>query len=155
MPIEVRREQALDGALGLITKHGYQAVTMQAIAREANLAKPVLYNAYPRLGPLLEALLDREQARGLKALAEAMPPHPAGSDPANLLLAWLESLARVVVANPDAWRLILAPPEETPDAVRDRVQAGRAFATAQIRAVLDQLTAQRSGLNSMLLSARR
>src|SRR6266567_3249561 len=92
MPIEVRRQQALDAALSLIIRHGYGEVTMQAIAREANLAKPVLYNAYPRLGPLLMALLEREQARALTALAEALPPQEADTtDPTELLLGWLES----------------------------------------------------------------
>jgi AcrR family transcriptional regulator len=33
MPIEVRREQVLDAALKLISEHGYQAATMDAIAR--------------------------------------------------------------------------------------------------------------------------
>ena len=39
MPIEVRREQVLDAALRLITEHGYGATSMEAIAREARLAK--------------------------------------------------------------------------------------------------------------------
>jgi AcrR family transcriptional regulator len=45
MPIEARREQVLDAALRLITDRGYDAVTMEAIARESDLSKPVVYNA--------------------------------------------------------------------------------------------------------------
>jgi AcrR family transcriptional regulator len=136
MPIEVRRQQALDAALRLIVARGYHGVTMEAIAREANLAKPVIYNAYPGLGRLLAALLEREQARGLQALADAMPPHPVDTDPTALLLGWLERLARTIAASPDPWRLMLTPPEGTPEVVRDRVQAGRALAVAQVRTVL-------------------
>jgi AcrR family transcriptional regulator len=146
MPIEVRRQQALDAALRMIAERGYGAVTMEAIAREANLAKPVLYNAYPRLGLLLGALLEREQARGLQALAGAMPPHPADDDPAKLLIVWLETLAQAIAAEPDRWRLILTPPEETPEAVRDRVKAGRSVAVTQVRSALERLSERHPAL---------
>jgi AcrR family transcriptional regulator len=146
LPIEVRRRQALDAALRLIAQDGYGAVTMEAIAREANLAKPVLYNAYPRLGPLLGALLEREQARALNALLDALPSHPDDEDPTELLLVWLESLANAVATNPDPWRLILTPPEETPEPVRDRVGAGRSLAVSQVRAVLGRLLERRASL---------
>jgi AcrR family transcriptional regulator len=58
MPIEVRREQVLDVALKLIVEKGYAAATMEAVAREADLAKPRVYSAYPGRGPLLRALLE-------------------------------------------------------------------------------------------------
>ena len=139
MPIEVRRRQALDAALELIAERGYAEVTMEAIAREANLAKPVLYNAYPGLGPLLTALLEREQQRALRALAAAMPSLPDGGDPALLLLAWLETLAHTIAADPQPWKLILTPPENTPEVVRKRVRAGRGLALDQIRPVVKSL----------------
>ncbi|HWI06822.1 MAG TPA: helix-turn-helix domain-containing protein, partial [Solirubrobacteraceae bacterium] len=76
MPIHVRREQVLDAALRLITNVGYGALTMEAVAREAGLSKPVVYNAFPGRTALLSALLAREEGRALGALAEAMPPRP-------------------------------------------------------------------------------
>jgi AcrR family transcriptional regulator len=142
MPIEVRREQVLDAALRLITAHGYSAVTMEAIAREAGIAKPVVYNAYPALGDLLRALLEREERRGLEALAGAMPPQPADADPTARLLHWLRSLAHAIAESPGPWRLMLIPPDETPAVVRERVQAGRDLALAQARSVVDTLLAQ-------------
>ena len=45
MPIEARRDQILDGALRLIIERGYTAASMEAIAREANIAKPRVYTA--------------------------------------------------------------------------------------------------------------
>src|SRR5882757_2405021 len=74
MPIEVRREQVLDATLKLIVERGYPAATMEAVARQAELAKPRVYSAYPGRGPLLRALLEREERRVVTALAEAMPP---------------------------------------------------------------------------------
>ena len=143
MPIEVRREQVLDAALGLISEHGYAAATMDAIAREAEIAKPVVYNAYPGRGALLGALLDREEQRGLKALADAMPPTSAPADPAEMFISWLESLAQVIAASPATWRLILLPPDGTPEEVRERVQAGRRFALAQAQTLATALLKKR------------
>ena len=152
-PIEERREQVLDTALRLITTHGYGAATMEAIAREAGLAKPVVYNAYPGRGALLEALLERERARGLSTLAAAMPDAPGG-DAAETLLFWLRSLAEAIGDDPETWRLILIPPAETPAVVREQVQAGRDFALAQLRTLVDEMLAERadSALDPELLA---
>lgn len=149
MPIEVRREQVLDAALRLIAEHGYGAATMEAIAREASLAKPVVYNAYPGLGPLLQALLEREEAQGLKALGAAMAPQPVDADPTGLLLFWLHSLARAIAENPGQWRLMLIPPLQTPEVVREHVQAGRAFALEQVRSLTWALLDQRPSLERL------
>jgi AcrR family transcriptional regulator len=143
MPIEVRREQVLDAALRLITDRGYGEVSMEAIARQAQLAKPVVYNAYPGLGPLLRALLEREETRGLQALAAAMPSQPADAGPGQMLLAWLRTLAEAIASNPGPWRLILIPPAETPVIVREHVQAGRDLALAQVRSLTGALLQQR------------
>jgi AcrR family transcriptional regulator len=145
LPIEVRREQVLDAALKLISEGGYGGVTMDAIAREANIAKPVVYNAYAGRAALLHALLEREERRGLGALAEAMPPQPVDADPAETFITWLRSLAETIASSPDTWRLILLPPDGTPEEVRDRVQAGRDFALAQAQALATSLLEGRRG----------
>lgn len=149
MPIEVRREQALDAALRLITERGYGSLTMEAIARAADLAKPVLYNAYPDLGALLLALLTREQVRALSALAAAMPQQPADADDAARLRYWATSLAEAIAANPAPWRLILIPPAGTPSAVRDHVEVGRAFALQQIRTLLGRMLERVRGAGTL------
>jgi AcrR family transcriptional regulator len=143
LPIEVRREQALDAALVLISETGYHSLTMEAVARRAGLAKPVLYNAYPGIAPLLRALLDREQMRGLQALAAAMPPHLPNEAPGSLLMKWFTTLAQVIASNPQPWRLMLTPPGETPAAVRDRIEEGRRLASAQVRTLVARLLADR------------
>ena len=143
MPIEVRREQVLDAALRLIYRDGYGAVTMEAVAREANIAKPVVYNAYPGRSALLYALLDREERKALGTLAAALPLRTAGDeDPAQTLLGWLRRLAEAVRADPDPWRLMLQPAGETPVQVRERVERGRELALAQVGALLASLRAE-------------
>jgi AcrR family transcriptional regulator len=140
----VRREHVLDAALRLITRDGYGAVTMEAVAREADLAKPSVYNAYPGLGPLLQALLEREEARGLAALFDATPALPADGDPSEMLLAWLRTAITAIAANPAPWRLILIPPAETPAVVRDHVQAGRDLALQQVRSLVGPVQEQQA-----------
>jgi AcrR family transcriptional regulator len=119
----------------------YGAVTVEAIAREADLAKPSVYNAYPGLGPLLQVLLEREEARGLQALADAAPPHRG--DAAEMLVLWVHSLVHAIAADPAPWRLMLIPPAETPAIVREHVQAGRDLAFQQVRSLTGALLDKR------------
>lgn len=65
MLLEVRREQDLDAALRLLNQHGYAALTMEAVAKAVDQAKPRVYAAYPGLEPLLVTLLEREKERAL------------------------------------------------------------------------------------------
>jgi AcrR family transcriptional regulator len=149
LPIEIRREQVLDAALRLIAERGYGAATMEAIAREAQIAKPVVYAAYAGRGELLRALLEREQARALAQLAGAMPPRPVGTDPDTELVEWAQTLARGIAENPTPWRLMLLPADETPELVREHVEAGRRFALEQVRALVGAIVAQRPGLREI------
>ena len=133
MPIEVRRRQVLDAALRLISEHGYHAATMEAIARECDLAKPSVYNAYPGRAQLLMALLEREEGRGLQDVARAMADLTPECDLDTALVAGVRTFLESVRAHPVTWQLILLPAEETPREVRDHVEAGRAFALDGLR----------------------
>lgn len=134
----------LDAAFALIVERGYAAATMEAIARQAGLAKTVVYNAYPRRGPLLMALLERESTRALRMLASKRPA--PGSDPNEVLIAWVEHAATAIAEHPSLWRLILAPTEGTPSAVRNAVELGRALVLARLRELLAPFLAARPKL---------
>ncbi|SDH11989.1 DNA-binding transcriptional regulator, AcrR family [Rhodococcus triatomae] len=137
MPIEVRRTQVLDAARALIGREGYAAATMEAVAREVGIAKPVVYKAYPSRGALLYALLERERSEAVAALIEAMPRTSAEVGRTEAILAWMHALVQVIDGSPDRWRLILTPVDGTPDEVREHAEAGRALARAQLRNLLD------------------
>ncbi|WP_051323692.1 TetR/AcrR family transcriptional regulator [Candidatus Solirubrobacter pratensis] len=136
LPIEVRREQVLDAALRIICARGYGAANMEAIARETGVAKTVVYEAFGGRGPLLRALLEREERRILPTLAAVSPPE---GDPREVLVAWVERGLRAVRESPAEWRLLLAPAVETPELVREHVEAGRAVVLEQLRALLRPL----------------
>jgi len=86
-----RREQLLDAALTIIDRDGYDGVSIDAIAREAGVTRPVVYGAYDGLGPLLTALLDRQQERALAQLFAALP---LGADDADPLAVVERAVAR-------------------------------------------------------------
>jgi AcrR family transcriptional regulator len=135
---DVRREQALDAALAIIVRDGYAAVNMEAVAREMDVAKPVVYSAWGDLQSLLVALLDREETRAFTQLAEALPDL-RDLAPGSVVEAWTGQLARTVHAHPDTWRLMLLPADGTPAQVRERVDEGRRVVLAQVRSMLAPL----------------
>ncbi|WP_405489216.1 TetR/AcrR family transcriptional regulator [Nocardia sp. NBC_00511] len=136
MAIEHRREHVLDAALRLVLRDGYTAATMEAIAREANLAKPRVYAAYPGRGPLLLALLEREQQRAVAALDIAMPEFTADTDVATTLEAAATSLLHAVATNPGPWRLLNLNADEAPPEVHAHIADTHEFALSNLRALL-------------------
>jgi AcrR family transcriptional regulator len=130
---EERRTQLLDAALGLIVEQGYDGVSMDAIAKRAGVSKPVVYDAFGSRESFFAALLDREEARALEAIAAAMPPVAADDDPAVLISEGVERLLRAVAADPGPWRLILLPGEGTPSAVRERLANDREAVLARLQ----------------------
>ena len=72
---QVRREQILDETARIILDEGMSAVSMEGVARGANISKGLVYAYFPNRTDLLSALLLREnghfQEHGRRALAEA------------------------------------------------------------------------------------
>ncbi len=133
VPADVRREQLMDAALALLVREGYDALTVEAICREAGVTRPVLYGVYDGLGDLLGALLDRSQRRALDDLAAAVPPLDQLTDPDAFLVEAARRLLARVHAEPSHWRPILLAPSNVPAEVAERIARDRAE-------FLDQLT---------------
>lgn len=134
----------LDAALGLLDAGGFAAVSMEAVARRAELAKTVVYNAYPNRTELLAALLEREAARALGTFAAALPPAgPEGGDPLDAPLRWVEAIAVAIQREPRTWRLILFPPDAPPEALKASVQAGRDVVLDHVRSMVADLAVAR------------
>ncbi len=136
VPLEVRREQLLDAAIQVIVREGYEGVSVDAIAREAGVTRPVVYGAYADLNELLGALLDRQQARALTQLAEVLPDQLHTDDPDAFLLDALRALIDRVSNDQLTWRPILLAPHGTPEAVRVRIEADRERIRVQIAELL-------------------
>lgn len=136
LPPEERREQLLDAALRIITERGYGAVSIEAVAREVGVTRPVVYSSFPGLAVLLAALLRREEERAMGEIEAIVPSDPGDRDPDDLVLEGLGDFLRVVQANPLTWSLILLPVEGTPDYVRREVERQRERILEQIRTLV-------------------
>jgi AcrR family transcriptional regulator len=126
MPPAERREQLIDAALAVILEQGYSGVSIEAIAREAGVTRPVVYDHFPNLGRLLHALVEREERISLEQLEQVVPDDPGDREPIDLLAGGVKQFLEAVASRPATWRIILLPLEGTPQVVRDHVETNRA-----------------------------
>ncbi|MFD5827921.1 TetR/AcrR family transcriptional regulator [Lentzea sp. NPDC060358] len=131
LPPQQRREQLLDAALELIPA-GFDAVTMESVAKRAQVTKPVLYDLFANRAGLISALLDREAARATEQVAAALPTGFATRAPDDAFADAVRVFVHAVVDAPDRWRLVLLPPEGTPAEFRAQVALVRAGVLAQV-----------------------
>jgi AcrR family transcriptional regulator len=121
-----RREQLLDATKTIVGERGFHAVSIEAVAREAGITRPIVYGHFHDLGGLLEALIERETARALGQLVTVLPQDLGTGDPRATLLAGLRGYLEAVRADPLTWRLVLIPPEGAPAILHDHIERGRA-----------------------------
>jgi AcrR family transcriptional regulator len=131
LPPEQRREQLLDAALSLIPA-GFDMVTMESVAKQAAVTKPVLYDLFANRAELISALLEREAARATEQVLAALPTDFATRSPDDAFADAVRVFVNAVVEAPDRWRLVLLPPEGTPREFRAQVELVRAGVLAQI-----------------------
>jgi AcrR family transcriptional regulator len=136
MTADERREQLLDVTKAIVAEHGFHRVSIEAVAREAGISRPIVYERFGDLAGLLEALITRESARGRAQLAEVLPTDLASGDPAEQLLAGLRGYLEAVRSDPVTWRLVLMPQEGTPKMLHDHVARGRTAVVNQLAAAM-------------------
>jgi AcrR family transcriptional regulator len=120
-----RREQLLDATKALVARRGFHAVSIEAVAREAGITRPIVYGHFHDLDALLEALVDREAARALEQLGAVLPGDAGGAGPRETLLTALRGYLEAVRCDPATWRLVLMPPEGAPSVLHDHIARGR------------------------------
>lgn len=149
-----RREQLLDVTKSIVGERGLHAVSIEAVAREAGITRPIVYHHFDDLQMLLEAMLDRESSRALRQLAGVLPTDLARGDRREALLAALRAYLETVRADPVTWQLVLMPPEGAPAILRERVARGReAVVAALAEVVRPGLASPDPGLTARALSA--
>jgi AcrR family transcriptional regulator len=132
-----RREQLLDATKAIVDERGFHDVSIEAVAREAGITRPVVYGHFGDLDGLLEALVEREGARALAGLAKILPPvGPTGGDPREALITALDGYLRAVETDPPTWRLVLMPPEGAPPSLREHIDRGRDGVVAHLADVV-------------------
>jgi len=132
MTAQQRREQLLDATKRIAVRRGFHAVSIEAVAREAGITRPVVYGHFHDLPGLLEALVDRETARSLAQLETVLDYDLSTGDPAEALLSSLRAYLEAVSCDPDTWRLVLMPQEGAPPSLRERIADGRTAVLARM-----------------------
>ncbi len=131
VPAELRRTQVLDAALQLVVTRGHNATTMDAVADQAGVTKPVVYGQFHSRNALLAALLRREQEAALQQLLEILPADPGGlpaDDAPELIARTLADFLRAVQETPDRWYCIVMPMADMPAEFLAAREAARTIA---------------------------
>lgn len=128
MPTEERRQQLLDAALRVVADQGHHQVTMDTVAEQAGVTKPVVYSVFSSRSALLGALLEREQAGAVAQVIAAL--HAAHVDlartpPDELFAGITQAYLDGVVAAPYRWRCILFAVEGAPAELRAAIDESR------------------------------
>lgn len=145
LPVAERREHLLDAALTVLVRDGYEKVSIEAIAREAGVTRPVVYGAYDGLEPLLHALLDRTQRRALASAIRLLPDHTAPADVDAWLLTAVDGLIDTVQREPEVWRPVLGITQNAPAVVRERIEGTRELIRGYIADALQRGLEERGG----------
>lgn len=136
VPIETRRAQLLDAALLVIDREGFDKVSIDAIAREAGVTRPVVYGAFDDLRTLLGALLDRQQQRAVEQLYDALPLDALAAGPHELVRRAVPALHAMVRSDPVNWRMVLTSGTAAPAVMQERIASDRARVLATISTLL-------------------
>ena len=131
-----RREQLLDATKSLAAKRGFHAVSIEAVAREAGITRPIVYGHFRDLSKLLEALVEREGVRALAQLAEVLTPALENPDPRERMTEAMRAYIEAVGADPDTWRLVLMPTEGAPASLHRQIDEGRDAIIGQLAAAV-------------------
>jgi AcrR family transcriptional regulator len=153
MSAEQRREQLLDVTKRIVGAAGFHAVSIEAVAKEAGISRPIVYGHFGDLAGLLEALVDREGVRAITQLASVLPTDMAAGTHRDGLLAGMRAYLEAAQADPETWRLVLMPPEGAPAILRERIAQGREAVVGQLaRMVAPSLASPDPELTARMLS---
>ncbi|WP_046315225.1 TetR family transcriptional regulator [Mycobacterium sp. UM_Kg1] len=133
MSAQARRAQLLDHARDIVAAEGFAAVSIERVARAAEVTRTVVYQNFGDLAGLMSALLDRES--GIAFAGMQSVEGPLADDPDALgrgILAYLH-------AAPTSWRIILSPPAGAPPQLQARTELGRRYARSLAAGRLSRL----------------
>lgn len=101
----LRREQLIAAAKEIMGGAGFNAATVRAVCRSAQLTERYFYESFDNLNELFNACYDQELARLREALITAIKA--ADSDPVAMARAGLEANFRFFKQDPQAARILL------------------------------------------------
>ena len=100
LPRAVREQQMLDAAVQLFSANGYHETSMDAIAAQADISKPMLYLYYGSKEELFAACLGRELSRFVETIRADID---LKQSPHELLRRTILSVLHYIDANRASW----------------------------------------------------
>jgi AcrR family transcriptional regulator len=140
-----RREQILDVTKEMAGERGFHAISIDAVARRAGISRPIVYGHFQNMAGLLQALVEREGSRAVEQLMGLLPRPDSSQTPRELVLDSLHAFLEAVRDDPVTWRLVLMPPEGTPEILRERAVTVRRAVTDQLAALAPKVLGQTGG----------
>ncbi len=101
LPRAVREQQMLDAAVQMFSANGYHETSMDAIAAQARISKPMLYLYYGSKEELFGACLSRELSRFIEAVRAGIDVEDRR--PGELLRSTILSVLTYIDANRESW----------------------------------------------------
>ena len=157
MTRDERRAQVLAVARDLFSCDGYHHVSMDDIARDAQVSKPVLYRHFPSKLDLYLAVVDARSSSLLAAVSSALAP--AGPDPVSpgdgrtAVCALVRAYVEFVETAGESATLLFESDVTHDGAARARVDQAGAEATRGITRVLVECTGIPAPSSSLLAAA--
>lgn len=103
LPRAVREQQMLDAAVRIFSQRGFHAASMDEIAEQAGISKPMVYAYLGTKEELFVACLHRESTRLMEAVAEAVV---SDLPPDEQLWRGLRAFFGFVGAHRDGWAVL-------------------------------------------------
>src|SRR6202011_4746930 len=100
LPRAVREQQMLDAAVLMFSRNGYHETSMDAIAAEAEISKPMLYLYYGSKEQLFGACLNGELSRFIEAVRADID---LKQSPKDLLTTTIRAFMHYIDANRASW----------------------------------------------------
>lgn len=130
-----RREQLLDSALRVIVTQGVHKVSIDAVAKEAGVTRPVVYGHFEDSNALLRASLAREEQRATAQWVAAMAQAVHGT-PVQAAVTGFRNFLDTVQASPDLWRAVFMLADSSTPQFRSRLELGREVAAQTLEELI-------------------
>lgn len=116
---------------------GFGALSIDAVAREAGITRPVVYDLFGDLRGLLAATLADAERRALATVQDVLPQPRGEGSPEIVLADAFRRFLEAVRSDPMTWRLILLAPQGAPPQIRESVRQNRTAVAERVTELVD------------------
>jgi AcrR family transcriptional regulator len=136
VPRAVRERQLLDIAEDLFARHGFDAISIEEVARSAGITRPVIYDHFGSKEGLYLACVRRARSEFEQKLVAAVQ---SASDPRDQLLRGGDAFFEILERDPRRWAILFSYPAPLQGEFGEELAELRRATVARIGEVLSAL----------------